>query len=95
MALNDELVRNRLQSKGWKELYITQEKAIDAGLVEKSENSVVFTPTASGKTGIGELAMLQALRSDERIVYFVPLKVLISQMEEGTRDGRTLKNENA
>lgn len=80
--MSDELVQEWLQLKGWKELYITQEKAIDAGLLKSSENFVVIAPTASGKTGVAELAMLQALRSDKRIVYLVPLKALISQKEK-------------
>jgi len=42
----------------------------------------VTAPTASGKTGVAELAMLQALQSNQRIVYLVPLKVLVSEKEK-------------
>jgi helicase len=59
-----------------KELRPAQEKAIKAGLLER-KNLLVCTPTASGKTLIAEMAMLQGIyNSIGRAVYIVPLKAL-------------------
>lgn len=80
--MSDGLVKEWLQLKGWKELYITQKLAIDAGLLESEDNFVIIAPTASGKTGVAELAMLKALHSGQHIVYLVPLKALISEKEK-------------
>jgi len=80
--LSDELVKEWLQLKGWKKLYITQKLAIDEGLLESEDNFVIIAPTASGKTGVAELAMLKALHSGQHIVYLVPLKALISEKEK-------------
>ncbi|MBN1502416.1 DEAD/DEAH box helicase [Candidatus Woesearchaeota archaeon] len=56
-----------------------QEKAIKSGLLE-GKNLVVCTPTASGKTLIAEMAMLQAILNKKgRAVYIVPLKALASE----------------
>ena len=68
-----------LQSKGWKELYVTQKLAIDKGLLESEDNYVIIAPTASGKTGVAELTMLKSLRSNQHVVYLVPLKALVSE----------------
>lgn len=53
-----------------------QEKAIKAGLL-KGNNILVCTPTASGKTFIGELAAMQSiLTSQGKAVYIAPLRAL-------------------
>jgi len=75
------IVAKLLELKGWNQLNITQEMALNAGLLDSKDNFVVIAPTASGKTGVAELAMLQMLESGGRIVYLVPMKPLISEKE--------------
>jgi helicase len=75
------IVEKWLALKNWSEPNITQKKAIDSGLLANNKNLVVIAPTASGKTGVAELAMMQLLESKKRVVYLVPLKVLVSEKE--------------
>jgi helicase len=66
-------------SKDITELRPCQEKAIDAGLLE-NKNLVICTPTASGKTLVGELAMLNNfLNRGKKAIYIVPLRALASE----------------
>jgi len=68
-----------LQNEGIDELRPSQEKAIEAGLFE-NKNLLICTPTASGKTLIGE--MIAAKKIVERFgktVYIVPLKALANE----------------
>jgi len=61
------------------ELRPSQEKAINAGLLE-GKNLLVCTPTASGKTLIAELAsMKRILEGKGKGVYIVPLKALANE----------------
>jgi len=56
-----------------------QEKAIQAGLLD-GKNLLICTPTASGKTLIGELAMVNNLVKEHgTAVYIVPLVALASE----------------
>ena len=64
---------------GFEELRPAQVKAIDSGLLER-KNLLVCTPTASGKTLIAEIAMMQAIYNNiGKAVYIVPLKALASE----------------
>ena len=69
-----------LYKEGIKELRPAQRKSIEAGLLE-GKNLLVCTPTASGKTLVAELAMLNNLLSnpEKKAVYIVPLKALASE----------------
>ena len=61
------------------ELRPAQEKAINAGLFD-GKNLLVCTPTASGKTLIAELAMLNSIYNCVgKAIYIVPLKALASE----------------
>jgi len=61
------------------ELRPSQEKSINAGLL-KGKNLVVCTPTASGKTLVAEIAMLNNfLTKNKKAIYIVPLKALASE----------------
>jgi helicase len=81
-----EQIKNKLHLKLYekleteiKELRPAQEKAIDAGLLE-GKNLLICTPTASGKTLIAELAMLNAIyKGIGKAVYIVPLKALATE----------------
>ena len=56
-----------------------QEKSIKKGLLE-GKSLLVCTPTASGKTLIGELAALKSIIENRgKAVYIVPLKALASE----------------
>ncbi|MEM2131045.1 MAG: DEAD/DEAH box helicase [Candidatus Woesearchaeota archaeon] len=66
-------------SKNIEILRPSQEKAVKSGLLER-KNLLVCTPTASGKTLIAELAMLQGIYNKiGKAVYIVPLKALATE----------------
>jgi helicase len=71
---------NALYKDGIKELRPAQRKSIEAGLLE-GKNLLVCTPTASGKTLVAELAMLNTIlhHPGKKAVYIVPLKALASE----------------
>ncbi len=72
-------VRRVLARRGFSALRPSQEKAIAAGLFE-GQNLLVCTPTASGKTLVGELAALNAVLHDQgKAVYVVPLRALAAE----------------
>jgi len=77
MSSPSEIVEELLRLKGWPELFEVQQLAVDNGLLDNSSNLVVIAPTASGKTGIAELAMLKRLEEGGRVVYLVPTRSLI------------------
>jgi helicase len=66
-------------SFGLKELYPTQTMALKAGLLKTRESFVISAPTASGKTLIAEMAMLQAIEEGGKVIYLVPLRALASE----------------
>lgn len=68
-----------LEKRGFEELRPSQEKSIKAGLF-KDKNLLVCTPTASGKTLVAELGILNAIFHDKgKAVYVVPLRALASE----------------
>jgi len=72
-------VYKELEKRNFEELRPNQVKSIKAGLFE-DKNLLVCTPTASGKTLVGELAALNAVLHDRgKAVYVVPLKALASE----------------
>jgi DEAD/DEAH box helicase domain-containing protein len=72
----DPRIGEALRARGITELYSHQARAFE--IVEKGENVVVVTPTASGKTLCYNLPVLQALlaRPDARVLYLFPTKAL-------------------
>jgi len=71
---------------GITELNPPQEKAVKAGLLEQ-QDMIVAAPTASGKTFIAELAMVeQVIKNKGTAVYIVPLKALASEKYEDFKD---------
>ncbi|MGM5482579.1 MAG: DEAD/DEAH box helicase [Nanobdellota archaeon] len=61
------------------ELRPAQEKSFDKGLLN-GESQLICTPTASGKTLIAELAMLNNLYNNKgKAIYIVPLKALATE----------------
>ncbi|KPV61650.1 MAG: putative ski2-type helicase [Candidatus Bathyarchaeota archaeon BA2] len=77
----EEIVKELLTLKGWEKLNVTEQKAFNEGLLDSNRNFVVVAPTASGKTCVAELVMLQTLKAGGRIAYLVPMKPLISDKE--------------
>jgi len=74
-----------------KTLRPAQYKAIDAGLFE-DKNLLICTPTASGKTLVAELAIMNAIFHDKgKCVYVVPLKALASEKFEHFKKMHTFK----
>ncbi|MGI0069739.1 MAG: DEAD/DEAH box helicase, partial [Nitrosopumilaceae archaeon] len=68
-----------LSSIGYETLYPTQESSVEAGLLE-GKNILVSAPTASGKTLIALLAILDHIfKKKGKIVYLSPLKALASE----------------
>lgn len=72
-------IRQDFIEEGITELNPPQQDAINAGLLE-GEDIVVASPTASGKTLIAELAMVnQVMEEGRKAVYIVPLKALAAE----------------
>lgn len=72
-------LKERVESYGFATLRPAQRKALDAGLLAR-ENVLVCTPTASGKTLIAEMAMLNTLLYEGgKALYIVPLRALASE----------------
>lgn len=82
-SLSDEIPKNilkYLEKQGIGELRPSQVKSIEKGLFRNNNNQIVCSPTASGKTLVAELAMLDTiLNKRKRVVYIVPLKALASE----------------
>jgi len=68
-----------LKNEGYSELYPPQQESIDAGLLD-GENIIVSAPTASGKTLIAVIAMINYLSKNRgKIVYLSPLRALAAE----------------
>ena len=74
-----ERIKEDYIDSGITELNPPQELAVEAGLME-GDDMVVASPTASGKTFIAELAMVnKAVKQGKTAVYIVPLKALAAE----------------
>jgi helicase len=68
-----------LKNEGFSELYPPQQDSIDSGLLD-GKNIIVSAPTASGKTLIATMAMLNYLSKNKgKIVYLSPLRALAAE----------------
>ncbi|WP_159590425.1 DEAD/DEAH box helicase [Hydrogenophaga sp. BPS33] len=74
----DAWLLHRLQRWGIESLTDIQQRAIAAGAAS-GESLVVSAPTSSGKTLVGEIAVLTALRAGVRAIYLVSHKALADQ----------------
>ena len=89
-SLDPRLVE-ALRSRGVERLYSHQARAFE--IVDKGENLVVVTPTASGKTLCYNLPVLQALvqQPESRVLYLFPTKALAQdQLAELTELAKSL-----
>lgn len=80
--------RDALLDRGRLTLLPPQRQAIeDAGFLKGAENAVIALPTSSGKTLLGELALVAALGSDPGVVvYLAPYVALGSQVLRQLRE---------
>ena len=68
-----------LTEQGISKLFPPQEQAVKAGLLD-GQNILVSAPTASGKTLVAMLAIMQFLATKQgKIVYLTPLRALASE----------------
>ena len=75
----DKQVIELLSKEGLDELYPPQQHAIEAGVLE-GKNLVLASPTASGKTLVAELCILQhVLEHRGKAIYLAPLRALASE----------------
>ena len=75
-----ENLQKILKEQNIKELRPSQTKSIKKGLFKNNKNQIVCSPTASGKTLVAELAMLDTIfNKQKRVIYIVPLKALASE----------------
>ncbi len=65
------------------ELLPVQERAVKEFGLFGRDNLIVFSPTSSGKTFVGEMAAVKAAREKTKVFYLVPQKALA---EEKFRD---------
>jgi helicase len=79
-----------LESKGYKELYPPQERAIKLGVLE-GESLLITTPTASGKTLIALLASSNKVVQGKKVVYLTPLRALANEKYEEFKVLESLK----
>lgn len=76
----DPRIVDKLKEEGIEELYPPQAQAVVPALASK--NLVLSIPTASGKSLVAYLAMLQAVLRGGKALYIVPLKALASEKYE-------------
>jgi len=67
------------QADGHEELLPVQEHALQKCRVMDGRNVLVFSPTSSGKTFVGEMAAIRTARQNKRAVYLVPQKALAEE----------------
>jgi len=76
LPIDDRLKKIIIERKGIRELYPPQEEAIRAGLLN-GQNLVLATSTATGKTFLAELALVNhVLKRKSKAILLVPLKAL-------------------
>ncbi len=76
-------VYNRIRGK-INELLPPQENAVESGLFS-GKNMIISAPTASGKTLIAEMAILNALSKGKKAIYIAPMRALISEKYDDFR----------
>ncbi|MFH1022102.1 MAG: DEAD/DEAH box helicase [Planctomycetota bacterium] len=64
---------------GHSELLPIQKVAIHTGKVLEGKSAVIFSPTSSGKTFVGEMAAVRTAGQNRRAIYLVPQKALAEE----------------
>ena len=81
-------IKRILEDIGIEKLRPPQERVINEGLLNKNQNFLISIPTASGKTLIGEIAILNHVLDDDlkptdkKGIFIVPLKALATEKYE-------------
>ena len=65
------------------ELLPVQERAVKEFGLFGDGNLIVFSPTSSGKTFVGEMAAVKAARENTKVFYLVPQKALAAEKSPG------------
>lgn len=81
--LNPQVIEVWKQAYG-EELLPVQEQAVHRGVL-MGKSLVVFSPTSSGKTFVGEMAAARGALAGGRVFYLVPLKALAEEKFEQFR----------
>jgi len=76
-----EVVQRLQEVDGVEELYPPQADALETGFLE-GKNLVLSIPTASGKTLIAELALMNEALRGRKAIYLTPLRALASEKYE-------------
>ena len=76
----DSRIVSMLKEEGVEELYPPQAEAVDSALA--GDNLVLSIPTASGKSLVAYLAILNSVLKGGKALYIVPLKALASEKYE-------------
>ena len=74
----NEWLKNQLNTQGITQLTTIQNETLAAGIAD-GESMVVCAPTSSGKTLVGEFAMLSGLKANSLTLYLVSHKALADQ----------------
>jgi len=75
----DDQVIDLWREVGHETLLPIQENAVREGKVLDGRNILVFSPTSSGKTFVGEMAAIKTARQNKRVIYLVPQKALAEE----------------
>lgn len=75
----DSRILSLWEEAGYKELLPIQQHALQKGKVLDGGNAVIFSPTSSGKTFVGEMAAVKTARRNRRVIYLVPQKSLAEE----------------
>ncbi|WP_010478632.1 ATP-dependent DNA helicase [Thermococcus zilligii] len=86
----DERIKKIIHDRGIEELYPPQAEALKSGVLE-GKNLVLAIPTASGKTLVSEIIMVnKLLKEGGKAVYLVPLKALAEEKYREFREWESL-----
>ncbi len=75
----DEKIVDLWRVAGHERILPIQQLAIQKGKVLDGKNAVIFSPTSSGKTFVGEMAAVRTARRNHRAIYLVPQKALAEE----------------
>ena len=64
---------------GHRRLLPIQDVSLREGKVLEGGHAIIFSPTSSGKTFVGEMAAVKAARRNRRALYLVPQKALAEE----------------
>jgi helicase len=75
----DEKIVDLWKKAGHERLLPVQQLAVKKGKVLDGKNAIIFSPTSSGKTFVGEMAAVRTARKNHRAIYLVPQKALAEE----------------